>query len=70
VKVLPADQPAGAGGYDFILSGRLRALPKKGVIECVPHGPDRPPDCIVSAQIDRVWIEQPESKQIVAEWSN
>lgn len=70
VKVLPADQPAGAGGYDFILSGRLRALPKKGVIECVPRGPDRPPDCIVSAQIDRVWIEQPESKQIVAEWSN
>ena len=70
VKVLAADQPVGARGYDFVLSGRLRALPGKGVIECVAHGPDRPPDCVVSAQIDRAWIEQPDSKQIIAEWSS
>jgi hypothetical protein len=70
VKVLAADQPTGSQGYDFVLSGRLRSLPGKRVIECVARGSDRPPDCIVSAQIDRVRIEQPESKQIVAEWSS
>jgi hypothetical protein len=70
VKVLAADQPVGSQGYDFILSGRLRALPGKSVIECVVHGPDRPPDCIVTAQFDRVRIEQPESRQSVAEWGS
>lgn len=70
VKTLEAGKRASPQGYNLVLSGRLRALPGKGVIECVAEGPDTPPDCIVSADFDRVWIERPDSKEIVAEWGS
>jgi hypothetical protein len=70
VTTLEADQPLGSQGFDLVLSGRLRALPGKGVIECVAEDANTPPDCIVSAEFDRVWIEQPETKEIVAEWGS
>ena len=70
VKTLEEGTPIGSQGFNLVLSGRLRALPGKGVIECVGANPDTPPDCIVSADFDRVWIEKPQSKEIVAEWGS
>jgi hypothetical protein len=57
-------------GYNLVLSGRLRALPGSGVIHCVSRGPDVPPECIVSAEFLRVWIEQPETRKVIAEWGS
>ena len=55
-------------GYNLVLSGRLRALPGRGVIECSAQDSDSPPDCIVSAEFLRVWIEQPGTGDVIAEW--
>lgn len=57
-------------GYNLVLSGRLRKLPSGRVIACLAEARDREPDCIASAEFDRVWIENPETKQILAEWGN
>jgi hypothetical protein len=67
---LPADQALGSQGFDLVLSGRLRALPERRVIACVTQTPDMPPDCIVSAEYDRVWVESPETGERIAEWSS
>lgn len=69
-KVLKEDEQTSAQGYNLVLSGRLRAQPLGRVISCTMVSVDAPPQCVVSAEFDRVWIEHPESKQIVAEWSN
>jgi hypothetical protein len=68
--VTQLDQGASApvGGFNLVLSGRLSALGGNRVIRCVPRGPDAPPDCIVSARFDRVQIERPQSREILAEW--
>ena len=55
-------------GYNLVLSGRLRALPGRGVIQCVSPGPDNPPECVVSAEFLRVWIEQPGTREVIAQW--
>lgn len=55
-------------GYNLVLSGRLRALPGRGVIQCVSRGADTPPECVVSAEFLRVWIEQPGTRDVIAEW--
>jgi hypothetical protein len=55
-------------GYNLVLSGRLRALPGRGVIHCVARSPDTPPQCLVSAEFLRVWIEQPDTREVIAEW--
>jgi hypothetical protein len=70
VKILEEGKAAGQQGYTLVLSGRLQPVPGKRVIECVAKGPDTPPDCIVSADFDRVWIETPGSGEIVAEWGS
>lgn len=68
VKTLPEGQPLSSQGFNLVLSGRLRALPGRSVIECDAHGPASPPECIVSAEFLRVWIEKPQSREVVAEW--
>ena len=55
-------------GYDLVLAGRLRALPGRGVVECSARGPDSPPECIISAEFLRVWIEQPGTRDVIAQW--
>lgn len=57
-------------GYNLVLSGRLRQLPSGQVISCLATGPDEPPQCVISAQFDRVRIESPTSREILAEWSS
>jgi hypothetical protein len=70
VKTLEAGERAGQQGFNLVLSGRLQAPAGARVIQCTAPGPDLPPDCIVSADFDRVWIEEPATKAIVAEWSS
>jgi hypothetical protein len=69
VKQLAEGERAGQDGFDLVLSGRLRARGDGRVIVCAGSGVDRPPDCIVSAAVDRARIERPEDQEIMAEWS-
>ena len=56
-------------GYNLVLAGRLRALPGTGgAIHCSARGGDSPPECVVSAEFLRVWIEQPETGEVIAQW--
>lgn len=70
VKTLEPDQPIGSQGFNLVLAGRLKALPGRGVIACASKNADSPPDCIVSADFDRVWIERPDTREIIAEWGS
>lgn len=69
VKQLKEGDRIAERGYNLVLAGRLRARGDGRVILCTGNGQDRPPDCVVSADIDRLWIEQPDNKGVVAEWS-
>ena len=68
VKTIDPKQPLGSQGFNLVLSGRLQALPDGRVIACVAKSPDNAPECVVSAQFDRVRIERPDSGEIIAEW--
>ncbi len=70
VHTLKEDQAIGSQGFNLVLSGRLRSLPGRGVIECSATDADTPPDCIVSAEFQRVWIEQPETGEVIADWGD
>ena len=70
VKTLEPDAPVGSQGFNLVLSGRLKALPNRGVIACSAKSAHSPPDCILSADFDRVWIETPGTEEIIAEWSS
>jgi hypothetical protein len=69
VVQLDEGQKIGDQGFDLVVSGRLRARNDGRVILCSGIDRNRPPDCIVSASIDRVRIEDPAEKAILAEWS-
>lgn len=68
VKPIDPQQPLPTQGFNLVISGRLRPLPGHGVIECVARGADNPPDCIISARIDRVRLERPENGEVLAQW--
>lgn len=70
VKTLGPGAPIGSQGFDLVLSGRLKALPDNRVIACSAKGPQNPPECVVSADFDRVWIEASGSEEVIAEWSS
>lgn len=67
-NTLDQGQAISSQGFNLVLSGRLRGLPGRGVIECSAVDADTPPDCIVSAEFQRVWIEQPETGKVIADW--
>jgi hypothetical protein len=69
-STLGVDEQPSPEGYNLVLAGRLRKLESGRVISCRLNGSDLPPDCVVSAEFDRVWIEHPQSKAIIAEWSS
>lgn len=69
VVQLKAGDPTGLQGFNLVLSGRLRGQGDNRVIRCTGSGRERPPDCIISADVDRVWIERPEDKKVMAEWT-
>ena len=67
-KVLDEGAVPSEQGYDFVMSGRLRALPDRRVIACWSARIDGAPDCIISVHIDRAWIERPDNHEMLAEW--
>ena len=69
-EVLDENRMPSRTGYNLILSGRLRQLPNGRVITCYSVGTEAPPECVVAADFDRVWIEEPGSKDVIAEWSS
>jgi hypothetical protein len=69
VRKLKEGEGVGNQGFNLVLAGRLRASGDGRVILCADEGRDRAPDCIISADFDRVWIERPDDKAIMAEWS-
>jgi hypothetical protein len=68
VKTIPEGTPLSSQGFDLVLSGRLRALGDRGVIQCIAKSAEAPPECVVSAEFLRVRIERPDSGEMVAEW--
>lgn len=68
-KVLAEGQQPSAQGYDFVVSGRIRALPDRRVIACSFAETGTPPACIISVHVDRTWIERPDNREMVAEWT-
>lgn len=69
-KLLAAEQQPSKEGYNLVLSGRLRRLADGRIIVCRVTGPDTQPECVASAQFDRVRIETPDGKTTLAEWRN
>lgn len=69
VQTLKEGAQVGRQGFNLVLAGRLRAREDGRVILCAGAGIDRPPDCIVSADVDRIWIENPDDKAVMAQWS-
>ncbi len=68
-KIVPADKAISSSGWNLVLSGRLKSLEGRGVIRCsTARGPDHPPDCVISADFDTVWIENPDTEERLAEW--
>lgn len=65
---LPEGQQPSAQGYDLVLSGRLRKFPDGRVIACHVAGLDSPPECVIAAEFDRVRIERPGARELLAEW--
>lgn len=61
-------QAIGSQGFNLVLSGRLRAIPGGDVIICAGADADTPPDCIASVEFQRVWIEQSETGELIADW--
>jgi hypothetical protein len=70
VKTLDEQLSVGAEGFNLVLSGRLKALPGRQVIQCAAANPDSPPECLVSAEFDQVWIETPSDNAVIAQWSH
>ena len=69
-RTLAEDEAPSREGYDLILSGRLKRLPDGRVIACAVSDRDSPPACVISVQFDRVWIERPDSREMLAEWGS
>ncbi len=69
-KILADGASPSTEGYDLVITGRLRRLNDGSVIACVNRGADTPPDCIISAQVDTVAIQQPDSGEAIATWSS
>lgn len=69
-KLIPAGEAPSALGYDLVLAGRLRKLPNGSVVSCGVESADAPPECVVSAEFDRVSIEAPATGEVLAQWGS
>ena len=68
VKKLDPKALAPGTGFHLLLEGRLAALPKSGTVICHGEATYRRPTCLVSAEFDRVAIENPADGELLAEW--
>ena len=55
-------------GFDFILSGRLAPLPDGRVIACTRPASGERPNCIISVEFGKVWIERADTHEQIAQW--
>ena len=56
------------GGLEFVLSGRMEALPDGKVISCSPSESGGRPRCLISVKFDRAAVEDPAAGETLAEW--
>ena len=70
VKPLAQGSELGAAGFNLVLSGRLTAGPAGRVVACGSAIFDSWPDCVIFADIDKVWMERPETHEVIAEWAS
>lgn len=59
-----------AGGFDLVLTGRLAPLPNGRVIACTPAGQGTRPNCIISVEFGKVWIEREDTHEHLADWGS
>ena len=69
-KVLAQGEQPSTIGYNLVLFGRLRQRPGGRVIDCRARSASAPPDCVIAVEFDRVVLERPDTKSILAEWSS
>ena len=69
-QVLSQTEQPSRQGYDLVLSGMLRKLPSGRVIACRATGAETPPECMVSAQFERVRIETIDGKTVLGDWKS
>jgi hypothetical protein len=56
------------GGLDFVLSGRMEPLPDGKAISCLPGETGARPQCLISVKVDRAAVEDPATRETLAEW--
>ena len=56
------------GGLDFVLSGRMEALPDGKVISCLAGQEGGRPQCLISVKVDRAAVENPADGATLDEW--
>ena len=68
VQRLAASALPGPAGFDLVLNGRLTALPDGRVIRCAAVETSARPVCLISAEFNRVSIENGATGVQLAEW--
>jgi hypothetical protein len=68
VREVKAGSAEARGPFDLVLTGRLRRSPRGKVIDCIAVSPDRPPRCIISAELGQVRIERVGTNDVLGEW--
>jgi hypothetical protein len=59
---------APVGGFDLILTGRLKPLPDGRVIACTRSPTGGRPTCLISVEFERVSIERVDTREELAHW--
>lgn len=65
-KLDSGDQPS--GGFDLVLSGRLKSLPDGRVIACTASQSRDRPICVISVELGTVAIERTDTHEQLAQW--
>ena len=68
VSRIPPEALPSPNLFDFVITGRLQALPDRKIISCAAQGGARPV-CIVSARITEVRLERPDG-EVLARWAS
>lgn len=69
VETITALKAAPTEGAIIVLQGRLRHWPNGKVIQCGGEAQAEPPQCLVSATIDRLAFQRVDNGAIIAEWT-
>ena len=58
------------GGFDLVLTGRLKALPDGRVIVCTRQAAAGRPSCVISVEFGKVAIERTDTHEQIAQWGS